>query len=143
MPLSADMTGPARPTRRMARDWRGSTSSLLVAIIAPALLVLIGLVVDGGGQLAAARQAEGVAAQAARAGVDATPATLNGGLSPQFAKQAAEQHLRDAGVAGTVTVSGGIVAVHTTVTYRTVFLGLIGVHALEGEGQASARMITT
>ena len=114
-----------------------------MAIIAPALLVLVGLVVDGGGQLAAVRQAEGVAAQAARAGVDGMPATLNGGASPQFAKQAAEQYLRDARVSGTVSVAGDVVTVRTTVSYQTVFLGLIGVHTLEGEGQASARMITT
>lgn len=142
--MSSWFTRRRRPTRhRLARNLRGASSSLLAAIIAPALLVLVGLVVDGGGQLAAVRQAEAVAAQAARAGVDAMPATLTGGSSPHLARQAAEQYLAQAGVSGTVTISGEIVTVHTTVTHRTVFLGLIGVHALDGDGEASARMVRT
>lgn len=133
--------GHRRPVHRRPRDERGGSSSLLAAIVAPMLLVAVGLVVDGGGQLAATRQAEAVAAEAARAGVAAGPASLTGGLSPVSARQGAEDHLHSAGVAGAVLVTDGHVTVRTTVDHDTVFLGLIGIHALQGHGEASARLI--
>lgn len=130
-----------RPTPR-SRSQRGASSSLLVAIIAPMLLVLVGLVVDGGGQLAAVRQAEAVAAQAARAGADASATQLIGQQASvaAAARAGAEEHLRRARIAGTVTVTDGVVTVNTTVPYRTVFLGIIGQHQLVGHGTASARL---
>lgn len=117
---------------------------MLAAIIAPMLLVLVGLVVDGGGQLAAVRQAEAVAAQAARAGADAAVgASIGGGSATQRALDGAHDHLRRAGVSGTVEVRDGTVLVRTSVTHRSVFLGLIGVHELTGSGEASARIVAT
>lgn len=113
-----------------------------MAIVAPALLLLVGLVVDGGGQLTAVQQAEGVAAQAARAGVDAgAGADIAGRTDPTSARIAAETFLRDAGATGTVRVEGQQVTVTTAVTYRTSFLGLIGVHTLTGTGEATARLV--
>lgn len=56
------------------RDQRGLSLSPFLVILLPALLVMIGLVVDGGAQAAAARHAERVAASAARAGSDAAAA---------------------------------------------------------------------
>lgn len=123
------------------RDQRGGSSSLLAAIVAPMLLVAAGLVVDGGGQMAATRQAETVAAEAARAGVAAGPASLTGGLSPVTARQGAEDYLRRAGVDGTVSVADGSVTVRTTVDHDTIFLGIIGINSLTGHGESSARLV--
>lgn len=106
------------------------------------LLVLVGLVVDGGGQLAAVRQAEAVAAQAARAGADAAIGSAVVGVnSDHQARTAAQDHLRRAGVDGSVTVTDGVVTVVTSIRHDTVFLGLIGIHGLTGEGRASARIV--
>src|SRR5699024_6062326 len=102
-------------TRRRSRDERGGSSSLLAAIVAPLLLVAAGLVVDGGGQLTATRQAQAVAAEAARAGVGAGPSNLTDTFSAAGARVGAEDYLRRAGVAGTVSVAGGRVTVRTTV----------------------------
>src|SRR5690606_39867382 len=106
------------------------------------VLVLVGLVVDGGGQLAAVRQAEAVAAQAARAGADAVIGSAVVGVGAEHqARTAAQDHLRRAGVDGTVSVAGGVITVTTSVVHDTVFLGLIGVHQLTGTGEASARIV--
>ena len=50
---------------------RGASMSVLVCLLVPTLLLCIGLAVDGAAKAAADRQAEAVAAQAARTGVDA------------------------------------------------------------------------
>ncbi|XSS45266.1 pilus assembly protein TadG-related protein [Propionibacteriaceae bacterium Y2011] len=115
----------------------------MAAIIAPAMLIMVGLVVDGGGQLGAVRQAEAVAAQAARAGADAGAASqvAGGSVGTTAARTAAEAHLRAAGVSGDVVVQQNQVVVRTTVTHQTVFLGLIGVWTLPGSGEAAARIV--
>jgi len=123
------------------RDERGGSSSLMAAIVAPMLLVAAGLVVDGGGQMAAARHAQAVAAEAARAGVGAGPASLTGGFSSGSARDSAEEYLDRAGVDGRVMIDNGRVTVRTTVEHDTIFLGLIGIHTMEGHGEASARLI--
>ncbi len=137
---------PVRPRLRPggpdARDERGGSTAILAAIIAPMLLVLVGLVVDGGGQLAAVRQAEAVAAQAARAGADAViGAAVAGAGAEQRARAAALEHLQRAGVEGTVTVADGVVTVTTSLQHDAVFLGLIGINQLTGTGEASARIV--
>ena len=137
----ADRSRRAHHGRRLPGDERGGSQSLLAAIVAPMLLVAAGLVVDGGGQMAATRQAQSVAAEAARAGATAGPASLTDTFAPGSARQGAEDYLRRAGVDGTVSVAGGHVTVHTTVDHDTVFLGLIGIHTMEGHGEASARLI--
>ncbi|MGJ3507570.1 pilus assembly protein TadG-related protein [Enemella sp. A6] len=118
------------------RDERGNALSVLIVLLIPALIVMIGLVVDGGGRLSAERRAESVAADVARA---ATDARIRGG--EPAARAAAEQRLRAAGVDGTVDVGAGWVTVHTTVGYRPVFLSLIGVDDLPGRGEARARLV--
>ena len=129
-------------TSTRPRDQRGGSSSVLAAIVAPMLLVLAGLVVDGGGQLAAAREAQAVAAEAARAGVDAAgPENLGAQFSPVLAQQGAQEYLEQAGVAGTVSVVDGRVTVRTTITYQTIFVGIVGIHSLDGHGESSARRI--
>lgn len=118
------------------RDERGNALSVLVVLLVPALILMIGLVVDGGGRLTAERRAESVAADAARAGTDAR---VRGGQPA--ARAAADQHLRAAGVDGTVQIGDGWITVHTTVDHRTVFLSLIGVDELSGHGSARARLM--
>lgn len=121
--------------------------NILVAGLLPALIIAIGLVVDGGGRLQAGDHAHYAAEQAARAGAQeqdiseaqyGRPPTLN----EAAAVAAAEAHLAAAGVTGRVDyVEGARIGVSTTVTYDTKFLALIGISSLSAEGSADARAV--
>jgi len=122
---------------------RGASMTAMVAVLLPALLVVIGLVVDGGAQAAAVARAERVAAAAARAASDATAQTRLGG-GPVITGPAitAAQRLiaAEEGVSGSVEVSGDRVIVHTTCSAPTTMLSLIGITQLRGTGTAAAAL---
>ncbi|HML51385.1 MAG TPA: pilus assembly protein TadE [Propionicimonas sp.] len=126
------------------RDQRGLSLSPFLVILLPALLVMIGLVVDGGAQAAAARHAERVAASAARAGSDAAAADrLSGGqdgarVALTVARRVVDQ---DAAVSGSVKVVDNAVVVTTRMRTPTAVLSLIGIGEVVGEG--SARSLLT
>ncbi|GAA1863481.1 pilus assembly protein TadG-related protein [Myceligenerans crystallogenes] len=135
----------SRGRRRPAAE-RGEVN-ILVAGLVPALIIAIGLVVDGGGQLQAADEAQYAAEQAARAGAQeqdnrAAQYGLPPALVPEAAAAAAEAHLAAAGVTGRVDyVEGATIGVSTTVTHETKFLALIGISSLSAEGSADARAV--
>lgn len=136
------------PTQPRERGERGSITVWL-ALSSFAMIFLVGLAVDLGGQVHAHERAHDLAAQAARAGgeeVDGGPAIQGSGLTinPAAARAAAQSYLDQAGVSGTVTVMGGNtinVTVHDS--YDPRFLGLIGIHRLDVTGTASAHLIRT
>lgn len=124
---------------RVCRD--GGMVTVFTALAALALLLMVGLVVDGAGRMRALGRADRVAAEAARAGVEAVDTrgrTLV--LDRPAARAAASSYLRAAGVAGTVTVTGPrTVAVVVSVTGTDVILGLVGsgTYAVSGSAQAT------
>lgn len=126
---------------RSERD-RGSISMFFVIAIV-ALFVMVGLVVDGGGQVRSLERANDIAAQAARQGaqaIDAAAAIRGRGaiIDPSAASQAAQSYLAAAGVPGTVVVDGADqLTVTTTTTYTTTFLGAIGISSLSSTGHAT------
>lgn len=131
------MPTPAVTEHRMSD--RGLSVSVLVCLLIPVLLLCAGLAVDGAAKVAADRQAEAIAAQAARAGMDAAaPAMLDGGDGVQVAVDAARQVVaRHHQMVGQVVVHGdGRLEVITATTVSTVFLGLAGVDELSGRGRA-------
>ncbi len=116
--------------------------SAFFAVVVVCLLLLAGLVIDGGAKVSADRRAEAVAAHAARAGADAAVGHRLVGNDPSSAAhRAALAVLDDAGVAGQVTVTGERVSVTTTITVETTFLSLIGTDTLTGHGRASATSV--
>jgi Flp pilus assembly protein TadG len=127
--------------------WRTSergTISAFVASIVLALLVLAGLVLDGGLALAAKIRADGQAEAVARAGAQAidltayrTSGTIR--LIPAQAITNARKHLAAQGITGTITVSNDTVTVTITIEQPTQLLGLIGISRLSVRGQGSAR----
>ena len=126
---------------------RGSVT-VFVAIAAIGLLAMIGLVVDGGTKVRALKEADRVAAEAARAAGQAidVPAAVVGEVptvQPAAAAAAAESFLAAAGVDGTVSVldGGRRVAVTTRVGADTVFLGVIGIHRVQATGRAEAQLV--
>lgn len=122
---------------------RGTSLSAFFAVVVFALLLVAGLVVDGGAQAAAGRRAELAAAAAARAAADDTATARLAGRAPNAtaAIAVAQRVLTEAGVSGTVTVSGGRVRVGTQTSTQTVFLSLIGIATLRAEGTAVAELV--
>ena len=122
---------------------RGMSLSPFIAVLLPALLVMIGLVVDGGAQAAAANRAERVAAAAARAASDDTAAArLAGGqLNVAHAITVAQQRVAsETGVSAQVSVQGGQILVRTKVVTATTLLNLIGINELTATGSAQAQL---
>ncbi len=121
----------------------GGSISLTLVVMVTALLVAVGLVVDGGAKLRAVQQATAVAGEAARAATQQvnvaqvqTAGTAR--LNAAAARRAVRETLAEAGVDGTVTVATGQVSVTATVTRPTVFLSLLGVGSVTGTGAATA-----
>lgn len=126
---------------------RGSVT-VFFTVATAGLLVMIGLIVDGGARITLAQRADNLAAQAARAaGQAAAPADVITGASPSVdrapAVRAANAVLAANGATGTVTLDadGAGLTVTTTLTTPTVFLGLIGVRDLTATGTSHARLI--
>ncbi|MGJ6979110.1 hypothetical protein ACSDQ9_01075 [Aestuariimicrobium soli] len=121
---------------------RGVSLSAFTAVVVVALLLVAGLVVDGGQRAAAQRESEAVAAQAARVGVDASStAVVQGRTGGPAAVAAARASLRSQGRSGTVTLRpGGVIEVRVLHDSPTTFLSLIGIDRLPAGGQAAARL---
>lgn len=104
---------------RRATGDRGSMTAF-VAIIAVALVMVAGMVYDGGQVISATTQARSDASKAARAGaqeVDLTTLRSTGEtvLDPTAAEASAHAYLAEAGATGTVTVDGPNVTVTVTI----------------------------
>lgn len=130
-------------TRRLDCGDRGSVT-LFAAVLTLALLVVAGLVIDGGARLAAARQAEGIAEEAARAGADqldlaALRATGSIHVDPRGAIAAADAYLAAAGYSGRAWLASPTrLTVTVTLGRATLLLGLIGLGRYQVSETATA-----
>lgn len=129
-------------------DPEAGSVTVFAAISLLGILVLIGLVADGGVKLRAVQRADAAAAEAARAGGQAIDlaAAVEGDtarVDPGPAARAAQAYLASAGVSGDVTVSGDRTRLVVTVTEHapTVFLGLIGIDEVSATGSAEAVLV--
>ncbi|GAA3549691.1 hypothetical protein GCM10022222_36620 [Amycolatopsis ultiminotia] len=128
------------------RDERGSVSVLILGL-SLALIIAIGLAVDGSRKALAASRATAVAEEAARAGGQALdPHALAAGrtahVDPTEAAAAAKRYLAEAGMTGTVQVRTDRIAVETTDSLRTVFLGAVGISGLIVHGHGAADLLS-
>ncbi|AMS04108.1 pilus assembly protein TadE [Acidipropionibacterium acidipropionici] len=136
--------GGQKPCRRPSSERGGGSMSVWVLILIPVLLLVIGLVVDGGRQTAAGAEAQAAAVAAARAGSDAAATDLLAGADPAgTAAAAARDYLSAAGVHGSVSATGGTIRVTTTQSRPTLFLSAIGIGQVSGTGQATAQLYKT
>lgn len=129
----------------MTRDQRGVSLSAFFAVVVLGLLLMAGLVVDGGAQAVAGRRAELLASAAARAGADATAASrLAGEPADVSAAVAAAQQVLSASadVTGEVQVAAGRIRVTTRSGADTVLLSLIGIRRLDAHGSAEAELVS-
>lgn len=131
-----------------AGDGERGALSPMVAIVALAALIMIGLAFDGGKKAQATQMAVAVADEAARAGGQAVSFEGVIGEGPAAvdvaaAVAAAQSYLNAAGVAGDVSVVGGgrELVVTTTIQIPTVFLGLIGIDSMTVTGTGQADLV--
>lgn len=146
----------ALPRRRWRRDERGSITPFVV-IVSLGIILLAGLVVDGGRQLNGKGRAIAYAQEAARAGaqaVDVTDPSLD--LDPGLALRAARDYCETARAADsqltrcaanleTMNDSTGsyrVVSVTAQVEMDAILLGMIGRTSLTSTGTALARPIS-
>ena len=131
-----------RHSGQRSRGEEGMVTAFVV-IFAFALLLLAGLVIDGGLTLAARVRAIDEAQAAARAGAQAINLELfrsTGAvvLDPNEATQAAESYLAATGHTGKVEVSGNQVDVAVSISQPMQILGIGGLGSLTVSGHGSA-----
>jgi hypothetical protein len=131
---------------RLARDDGSITLFFCIAVMG--LLVLVGLVVDGGAKVRALQRADRLAAEAGRAGgqaIDVSAAIAGDAptVDTQAAVRATQAYLHSEGVLGTVSVAdaGHSLVVDVTTSTDTIFLGLIGVNTLTVHGSATVTLV--
>lgn len=134
-------------SRLMAQPDRGSIS-LFAVVATVALIIIIGLVVDGGGRIQAQQRAQAAAREAARAGGQAiqfAPAIRGQGIYANSgpARTAAQNYLNGAGVSGSASIlnNGTVISVDTTEPYQPIFLSIAGFGTVTVHGHAQARIV--
>jgi Flp pilus assembly protein TadG len=125
------------------------TIAMWSVITAMALLIMMGLVVDGGGKVQAKQRAEQVAEEAARGAGQAIiePLAVRGTsivVNPLTAQLSATKYLAAAGIPGVVVPTGPTTLLITTTTvYQPRVLGLIGVGPQQIIGTATVNLNRT
>lgn len=124
---------------------RGSVS-VVVVTTTTALLLVAGLVWDGGRVLTAHRDADAVASAAARAGaqgVDETALRAGTGapLDPADAQRRVARYLATTGFIGTATIAGDTVTVDVVRTEQLPILSLAGLRSTQITGTGTARAV--
>jgi hypothetical protein len=137
------MTATIRRLRGRLGEPDSGMVTAFVVIFTVALIVMTGLVLDGGLALAAKVQAIDDAQAAARAGAQAIDlptyrATGQITLDPAEASADAERYLAAAGHTGTVAVNGEQVTVTVTISQPTQVLSLAGIDHLTVTGTGTA-----
>ena len=120
----------------------GQITAFVVVMMA-ALILLVGLVLDGGLTLAARERALGEAQEAARAGAQGINLAIyrqDGALvlNPALAAADAQRYLASIGSQGTVQVTGNTVTVTVVITQRMQILDAAGLTAITVHATASA-----
>lgn len=140
----AAITGFRQRLDALAADGDRGSISLLAVIVAAGLIVMIGLVYDGGRALAAHEQAAGIAGEAARAGadeldIDYLRTTGIARLDPAAAHAAASDWIAQAGYSGTVTTSVTEVTVTVAIDTPAQLLAAVGIDSITTSAEATAR----
>jgi hypothetical protein len=140
--------------RKGRRGWLGDrgTLSLFVVMFTPVVILLAGLLVDGGIAINARQRAADVAQQAARAGAnDLNVAALRSGTvelagnACSVATSFVGEYAGIGAVPNSCGISGAlghqVITVYDTVTVHSVFLGLIGIHTFPEQASGSASAV--
>ena len=130
----------ARLRARGGEAGSGGGMSLILLTCAVALILVLGLVVDGGAKARAIDHAGAIASEAARAAAGTiTPGAA--AIDPVAAQRAARDYLAAAGASGTVNITGATVTVTATLHTKAVFLSLIGIDGFTVTGVGRAETV--
>ncbi|GAB3033906.1 hypothetical protein GCM10027052_09230 [Parafrigoribacterium mesophilum] len=117
----------------------------LVVILAVAMILIAGIVVDGDGKTQTVQQSLTIAEGAARAGTNAaTGEAINGDvftLNQAAAVAAAKNYIAASGATGEVHVEGDQVVVTIRLTYIPKVLGDFGFAPIPVQASASAKLV--
>ena len=132
--------------RRLPAEDDGGQVTAFVVVFTAALLLMVGLVIDGGLTLAAKVRAIDEAQSAARAGAQEIQLAIyrQSGqvtLDANRAVDAARSYLAGTGDPGQVSVTGDQVTVTVRVTQPMQVLGLVGIGSLRVSGTGSATAV--
>lgn len=134
--------------KRKAKPMDSGSVTLFTIVFFFAVLVAVGLVVDGGAKLRAAREASAIAEEAARAGagqVNRDHAYAQGGtftIDQNTALQAARAYLAASGNTGTVSPLGSNkIQITVTVSKPAPLLSLIGIGRVDATETATADLV--
>lgn len=137
------ITQPARAAR--GRDQRGAIA-VWMSVALVAVIVILGIAVDFSGHARATQEAQGLAAEAARAGgqhLDISSGQAR--LATRQAVAAADNYVASAsGWTGSVSIeSPTMLRVDVVGTYECQFLSIIGINSLRVEGTGLADVKST
>ena len=127
----------------MGRDERG-VITIFVVTMTTAMILVVGLVLDGGYTLAARREALDEADGAARAAAQAVSPSARDGLVTLDATQAqaaVNRFLAPTGHTGHATVQGDVVTVSVTFPHRMLILGIGHPFSVRVTGLGSAQAV--
>ena len=124
---------------------RGSVTVVTVTLTV-ALMVLAGLVFDGGRIISAQQQADATAQAAARSATQeldeaAARGTDTVTISPTRGEQRALAYLADAGYSGNVEITGAEAHVTVQRQHPTELLNLLGIGSVTVHGDGSSRAV--
>jgi Flp pilus assembly protein TadG len=127
----------------MRYDERGVVTIFVVSMTT-AMLLVVGLVLDGGYTLAARRQALDEADGAARAAAQAVSPSARDGvvsLDADQAQAAVDAFLAPTGHLGQATVQGDVVTVRVSFPHRMLILGIGHLLSVQVTGRGTARAV--
>ena len=127
---------------RDGEDGSGGGMSLVLLLCAVALLVVLGLVVDGGTKAQALDRANRIAMEAAAAGAQAVT-TRGGDVNAAAADAAVQDYLAAEGVTGDAQIQANRVDVAVTLTTPTKMLSMVGIDEITVTGDGYANVIYT
>ena len=127
---------------RDGEDGSGGGMSLVLLLCAVALLVVLGLVVDGGTKAQALDRANRIAMEAAAAGAQAVT-TGGGDVNAAAGDAAVQDYLAAEGVTGQAQIQANRVDVAVTLTTPTKMLSMVGIDEITVTGDGYANVIYT
>ena len=137
------MTVSTRWSDKSLTSSENGSFTVALVLLLPMLMVLLGLVIDGGAAFVAHQAAAVEAEQAARAGAGAVDVGfLRLGIvrvDPTQAVAAAERFTQAAGHPGSASLAAGLVTVHVSYAVPTTILGMVGIAWLHVSASSSAR----